>query len=260
VSRTLRAVARTGLTAGEAIAWWRSAPDGPTGQGPTAEGPAVAGPDGNDTHGRTPVGFGFSARAATWWQVPDGVPMTRHHDAADLTGVFELVGFDGDRELRWRNEHDGRGRAVVLADLPELLPPGEHDVSPDGAIPLGDPQPRILAGRVHLDTPGWVRLTAARYAPVEVPVAPDTAPGIAPDIDSDIDLHARGKEVPVVVLDSVEYAQQDRHGNVSVVDRRLVRLRVVRHEDLRLDLTRIDLTRIDLTRLDLTGPDLTREG
>lgn len=181
------------------------------------------------------MGFGFSARAATWWQVPDRVPMTRHHEAADLTGVYELVGFDGDRELRWRNEHDWRGRAVVLADLPELLPPGEHDVSPADATPLGDPQPRILAGQVHLDTPGWVRLTAARYAPVEVPVAPDQ--------DSDIDLSAKDKDTPVVVLDSVEYAGQDRHGNVSVVDRRLVRLRIVRHEDLRLDLTRLDLTR-----------------
>lgn len=207
MSRALRAVARAELTAQDAIAWWDTA-----------------------TRGGTPVGFGFSARAATWWQVTGGVPMTRA-GAADLTGVYELVCFDGDRELRWRNEQDGRGTAVVLADLPELLPPGEHDVSPENATPLGDPQPRILAGHVYpVDGSGWVRLTAARYAPVEVPVT--TAP--------DLDLDAKNKDAPVVVLDSVEYVEQDRHGNVSVVDRRLVRLRALRHEELRLDLIRED--------------------
>lgn len=204
MNRTLRAVARNDVTAQEAITWWCTAAQGTTGR---------------------PVGFGFSATAATWWRVTDGIPTTPK-EPADLTGVYELVGFDGDRELRWRNEDAGHGTAVVLADLPELLPPGDCDISPKAvATPLGDPQPRILAGQVRRhENPGWVRLTAARYAPAEIPVSPD--PGI--------DLDAKGKDTPLVVLDSVEYAAEDRHGNVSVVDRRLVRLRILRHEELRL--------------------------
>lgn len=212
MSRTLRAVDRAGLTAGEAIAWWHTA-----------------------ARGGTAVGFGFSVRTATWWQLADGVPVT-WDKPADLTGVYELVGFDGDRELRWRNEVGGRGTAVVLTDVPELLPAdgtdvtGRHGVTRSPAILLGEPQSRILAGQVRRigGAPGWVRLTAARYAPAEIPVTPDPQ----------LDLGAHGVDAPVVVLDSVEYAMEDWHGNVTVVDRRLVRLRIVRHADLRLDLAR----------------------
>lgn len=200
---TLAAVTRDGLTANEAITWWRTVPGG---------GP--------------PVGFGYSARAATWWRVVDGEPVTGE-GAADLSEVYELVGFDGDRELRWRKNGDGRGSAVVLAETGDLLPEGGDDATRGGATPLETRQTRILAGKVErLDTPGWVRLTAARYAPAVIPLA----------VSPDADLTATDKDTPAVVLESVEYVEEDEHGNTSVVDRRLVRLRLVPHRKLRLRL------------------------
>lgn len=210
MSQALRAVTRPGLTATEAIAWWQTAPH-------------------DNARPRTPVGFGFSAEHAHWWRVIDGMPSTPQ-GAADLTGVYELVGFDGELELRWRNDDDGRGAAVVLAGTAELLPPEGRDVSPATATPLQDPQPRVLAGQVRRvdGAPGWVRLTAARYAPVEIPLQEEIS----------LDLAGKGKNTPVLVLDTVEYTEQDQHGNVCVVDRRLIRLRLVRQEELRLDLTK----------------------
>jgi CRISPR-associated protein (TIGR03984 family) len=188
------------------------------------------------------VGFGYSTRAATWWRVVDGVPMLPDPTSpaspvdavpsglveADLTEVYELVGFDGARELRWRKDGDGRGNAVVLADSTDQLPTGGDDTSRGAATALPGTRTRMLAGKVEpLPVPGWVRLSAARYAPAVLPL--DLAPGT--------DLSGSGAATPVVVVDAVEYVEEDEHGNTGVVDRRLTRLRLADHDELRLHLT-----------------------
>ena len=209
MTATLHATTRAELTAGEAISWWPSTPsDRSTGRDPA-------------------VGFALSAGAATWWRLERGVPTTSSGKEVPFDGVYELVGFDGDRELRWRNDNGGRGRAVVLADAPEALPTCGDAGSP--ATRLDGVQERILAGQVRPQgSHGWFRLTAARYAPADVPV----------DLPDGFGLDGRGHDTPVVVLESVEYAVEDRHGNLSVVDRRHTRLRLRRRRDLHLDLSK----------------------
>jgi len=199
----LHAITRPELALPEALAWWGSLPV----------------PDGGEA-----VGFAISARAAVWWRWDGDRAVTRAGQPGALDGAYELVGFDGHRELRWRNESAGRGPAVVLGEDPGLLPAGD-DVSPQRpAVREALVHRRVLAGRVAL-APGWARLTAARYAPADVPVLAE------PGIDAD----ARGADAPVVVLESVEYTVEDDDGNVGVVDARRIRLRLVPHRDLRFD-------------------------
>ncbi|MEJ2579646.1 MAG: hypothetical protein P8Z68_11235, partial [Kineosporiaceae bacterium] len=123
---------------------------------------------------------------------------------------------------------DGRGNAVVLADSTDQLPSGGDDTSRGAATALPGTRTRMLAGKVEpLPVPGWVRLSAARYAPAVLPL--DLAPGT--------DLTGVGAATPVVVVDAVEYVEEDEHGNTGVVDRRLTRLRLADHDELRLHLT-----------------------
>jgi len=207
VNGTLCAVSRLGLTALEALAWWRA-----------------------DRDGGDPVGFGISAKAATWWRLSGATPLTAQGEAVELDRVYEVVAFDGERELRWRNDDAGRGRAVVLADRGDLLPPGDDASYPGRTEVFGPVQTRVLAGKVNrIDgIPGWVRLAASRYAPAEIPVA----------LPAGFEPGASGGGQPVAVVDVVEYAAEDSHGNVSIVDRRLSGLRMLRRSDLELRLDR----------------------
>jgi CRISPR-associated protein (TIGR03984 family) len=216
MTATLRATTRGGLTAREALAWWQSAPA-------ATAGARACSPIGH-SNGCDVVGYAISARAATWWRLDAGVPRSPSGEVS-FDGVYELVGFDGDRELRWRNTSDGVGHAVVLADDPAVLPAG-GEAADSTATRLDGVQERLLAGQVRpQDAEGWYRLTAARYAPADVPVVPPTG----------FDLEGRGHDTPVVVLESVEYVLEDGHGNLTAVDRRHTRLRLRTRRDLHLD-------------------------
>ena len=143
------------------------------------------------------VGFLYSPVDASWFRIDDGTPVGSDGKRVDLTGVFELRAFDGTRELRWWNVSGGAGNQFVL----------DHHALPDGWRPGGTYE-RILWGAVRTGGPEWTELFAARIGPLHVPV------GGSPAAHSTIRLGVR------------EYLVEDEHGNVSVVDERLVGLTV----------------------------------
>jgi CRISPR-associated protein (TIGR03984 family) len=143
------------------------------------------------------VGFLYSPVDAPWFRVDDGAPVGGDGERVDLTGVFELRAFDGTRELRWWNVSGSEGNQFVL----------DHDALPTGWRPGGTYE-RILWGAVRTGGPEWTELFAARIGPLHLPV------GGSPAVHSTIRLGVQ------------EYLVDDEHGNVSVVDERLVGLTV----------------------------------
>lgn len=150
------------------------------------------------------VGFCYSPVRAQWFRITDGAAHGPN-GPLDLTGVFELRAFNRDRELRWWNTSGGRGPAVVVT---------ERAGDPDGDAPrrVERPYARLLWGtrERELTAPaGWVRLLEGRIGTIEVPFAESVAAG--------------GR----VWLHAVEYVEEDEHGNVAVVDERLVGLSAI---------------------------------
>lgn len=144
-----------------------------------------------DEHGPA-VGFCYRPRD-TWWFRLDGtaVPVGPDGQARDLTGVFELRAFTPNHELRWRNHSGGTGPAVVVSDQPGASPRSAR---------------RLLWGVSTGWRDGWVTLGEARIGSLMVPLDTEVACG------------------DHVAVELVEYTYEDGHGNVSVVDERLVRL------------------------------------
>jgi hypothetical protein len=180
------------LTAADAVAWF---------------GPATP------PHWRV-VGYAFTARAATWLRVhADGVVEAVPGSGSPLPEAYELVLFDGDRELRWLQEPDGRGAAVALGEDRATLPDG-IDVTADPAPRRGDTHQRMLAGipRAHPD-PEWATLASERYTAAHLPWAFTTG--------------------DVLMIETVEYLTEDGHGNVDVADTRIVGLRTTTRAALR---------------------------
>ncbi|MFY1651105.1 CRISPR-associated protein Csx19 [Solwaraspora sp. WMMB762] len=147
--------------------------------------------------GTAGVGFCYRPADVRWFRFGvDGVPTGPDGAALDLTGVFELRAFTAAEELRWRHVSGGSGSAT--------------GVGGDGLAEHG----RLLWGTVVGPAPGagWAALHDARIGVLHVPVD-----GPAP-----ADGH-------LVWLRVVEYVEEDRHGNVAVVDERLVGLTASPH-------------------------------
>lgn len=139
------------------------------------------------------VGFCYRPRDARWFRLTgDGRPTGPDGEAFDLTGAFELRAFTPDCELRWRNRAAGSGAAILVSDAP-------------GGAP--EPYHRLLWGAPVAWRDGWITLTDARIGTFSVPV----------------DVPAPGRH-DRIWLRAVEYTDQDEHGNVAVVDERLVAL------------------------------------
>ncbi len=154
------------------------------------------------------IGYLFSPRSADWFRL-DVATGTPHGPVGprDLTAVFELAATDGICHLRWIHTGSGVGTAVLLAEDPATLPAGEVLADGPARTRLGRPFHRLLAGTVSQAGDGWARLTSARYAPSDVPVA--AAPGQR------------------IWAELAEYAVRDDHGNVSVADTLLTGLTAV---------------------------------
>ncbi|MDQ1295344.1 MAG: hypothetical protein QG608_3229 [Actinomycetota bacterium] len=203
----------------EALRWWTTdAGTGIDGHESVSNGP------GSKTAGSQAIGFVLCPEAAFWWRWQDGCPRDRRGNALegpwDLMAAFELVAFDGVRELRWLHSQEGRGRAVVLAEDPQALPVGDQVVFDTAPRRVGDPYRRILAGSLSDVGRGWARLRAARYHDADLPVSLPNA-------------HAGDR--PVAVLTGVEYAVEDEHGNLTVVDSRLTGLEILSRDEVKFD-------------------------
>jgi hypothetical protein len=172
------------LTAADAAAWFAASP----------------------APGRQVIGYALSARAATWLRFgPTGAVETVDAAGDVLAEAYEMVLFDGERELRWLRTPDGRGPAIALGEDPAGLPPG-CSVTADPPPRRGDTHTRLLAGAPHAHpAPGWTTVRGNRYSAAHLPVT----------------VH----DGAVLTIETVEYLVEDEHGNVDVADTRTVGLR-----------------------------------
>jgi CRISPR-associated protein (TIGR03984 family) len=130
-----------------------------------------------------------------------------NNTSLSLKDVFEARVFNKSSELRWLNELDGQGRAVLISEenIASYL-----CESIDLEALYTVEQTYILWGEgiENQSSSGWGKLAAARIGSIDVPVTGLTS----------------GKRV---YLKCIEYLQEiDEHGNVAVVEERLMRLEV----------------------------------
>jgi len=174
-------------------------------------------PSPDDSSSPDRIGLLYSPRACRFARLHDGKPCDEHNREIALRDVFELRFFDAHHELRWRNDSAGKGRAVILGELP-VAPP--DDVWKRHSLPFLEkiesrndergPQ-YLLWGTVHAGdhsalAEGWSRLSEARIGELRIPHRGDSPSGR-------------------LVLRAIEYlADGDDDGNVVVVEQRLTGL------------------------------------
>jgi CRISPR-associated protein (TIGR03984 family) len=130
------------------------------------------------------------------------------NEIISLDKVFELRAFNQNCELRWLNELNGEGKAVLISeqDISGYL---DECISVIGVLDI-IPQQYILWGeRVKtVSISEWGKLATSRIGSIDVPVK-----GLTTD--------------QRVYLNAVEYLKViDDNGNVSVVEERLTGLEV----------------------------------
>lgn len=136
----------------------------------------------------------------------DGDLKNANNQSLSLDKIFELRAFNQNFELRWLNELNAEGKAVLISEqnISSYL---DEDICPVVALETIHQQ-YILWGKgiKAVSTSGWSKLTVARIGCIDVPVR-----GLTTD--------------KRVYLKAVEYLQEfDDNGNVSVVEERLIKL------------------------------------
>lgn len=129
-----------------------------------------------------------------------------NNQVLSLDKVFELRAFNKNCELRWLNELNGDGKAVLISEQ-KISGYLDDDISEIAALDKIYQQ-YILWGEgiENKSNLGWGKLATARIGSIDVPVQGLTA-------------NQR------VCLNAVEYLQvTDENGNVSVVEERLIGL------------------------------------
>lgn len=142
------------------------------------------------------------------------VLMNPKNQPVDLSDVFEARIFNDKAELRWLNQFNGRGRAVLLADAP-ISEDQRTEIGYDLVDPLTDletlHQNYLLWGEGWTKPDAWEnewsRLTLARIGSLPVPIS-----GI--EHKQSVGLKVR------------EYLKADDYGNTSVVEERLLGLEI----------------------------------
>jgi CRISPR-associated protein (TIGR03984 family) len=153
------------------------------------------------------IGLFYSPTACEFAKIQDGNITDRTGTDLDLTHVFEARIFNQEFELRWLNRDSGTGRAVLLSqnDINKYL---TDDVPEIQAIDIIDSQYLLWGegtGNKQID-PGWSLISAARIGKLAVPIA---------GIDRNDRVKLRFREYLGVC---------DEHGNVAVVEERLLGL------------------------------------
>jgi CRISPR-associated protein (TIGR03984 family) len=131
-----------------------------------------------------------------------------HGQPINLEAIFEARVFNPGYELRWLNNSQGRGSAVLLSEnsIADYL---ATDIDP--LEPLSThPQKYLLwgEGTNYATTDGWSRLATARIGKLFVPIG----------------AVSNGQRA---YLQTCEYLKvTDKYGNVAVVEERLIGLEV----------------------------------
>lgn len=168
------------------------------------------------------IGFCYRVTDARWFRLsPDGTAYGPDGEPMDLTDVFELRAFTTTHELRWLHSSAGYGQALLISDTPvtgaAAAASATHSGDAAGGTTSESTGPwrrdteyqRLLWGKADIPASnGWLWLRDTRIGLLPVPV--DDQPKAAPPNQ--------------VWLSAVEYTQEDRYGNVTVVDERLTRL------------------------------------
>ncbi len=160
------------------------------------------------------VGLFYSPVKCQFGEVRGNVVANEHGEVANLTGVFEARIFNKNAELRWLQHSAGHGKAVLIFESNEVTKAYEHQ-DPIKAIHSisheyllwGQGTGRFSsrdATRTAFN--GWSYLSEARIGQLAVPIS-----------------NIRQKDR--VALQVQEYFDEcDDHGNVAVVEERLISL------------------------------------
>jgi CRISPR-associated protein (TIGR03984 family) len=143
-----------------------------------------------------------------------------------LDDFFEARVFNEQSELRWLNDKGGLGRAALLSasPIPETCRKQLTEDVSITALKTLPQQTYLLWGEGVKDqdpattklAAGWSRLTTARIGPLNVPIKVPNA------VNTD-----DKSKMPRVLLRVCEYLKVcDDHGNVAVVEERLLKLEV----------------------------------
>ena len=129
-----------------------------------------------------------------------------------LNSVYEARVFSPQAELRWLNGPDGKHRAAILSESEIPIDDGRRLESIVTVDDIEDDNQYLLWGKSTGPAPGrpgWSLLNTPRIGDLMIPLA-DVKPGRR------------------VILKAREYlAAEEEHGNVSVVEERLMKLEVV---------------------------------
>lgn len=147
------------------------------------------------------VGFTYTPTAAPWFR-RDGQTWVTQSGNPVPEGAFEVRAFTASAELRWwRTSGFDVGRAALLTEAD----PDENSSAP---FRLRDDEESVLLwGKVtHAVDDGWANLAEGR---------------IGDNLWVPVDSAAAGEQLRLFF---VNYAESDRHGNVTVAEQRLVRV------------------------------------
>ena len=176
----------------------------------------------------------YSARRCRLARMKDRQLCDEHDRAIKLDDVFEARIFNQQSELRWLNEQGGFGRAVLLSarEIPE---PCREKLPQDASlVALHSLEQTYLLWGEGIDqantglVAGWSRLTTARIGKLDVPVT-----GVDDKENKRVHLKAleylaEYDEHGNVVQDGNNVEEKYLHGNVAVVEERLLCLEVVK--------------------------------
>jgi len=161
----------------------------------------------NGSHG---VALLYSPTCCQFAKVQSNGDVTdSNNESLALKNVFEARAFNETCELRWLNELDGQGRAVLISSQQDIIGYLSESLSVLEELDTIK-QTYILWGKgvKTISIGGWGKLAAARIGSLSVPVTGLTT----------------NKQV---YLNSIEYLQEiDEYGNVAVVEERLIGLEV----------------------------------
>jgi len=159
--------------------------------------------------GNNAIALLYSPTACQLAQLVDGKLSDSEGKEIALESIFEARIFNTSSELRWLNVLNGNGNAVIISES-DISGIFETDCNLQYLETLSQQYVLWGAGMESPNnaSPAWSRLGAARVGAMDVPIAGITTSDRR------------------CILKVTEYLQEvDNHGNVAVVEERLVQLK-----------------------------------